>query len=104
MRGRAGHRQAVMVAICGNVVLFVDDAVADGGIWPASRRASCRAGDPGPPERTPEAHNYRVLDGPSAGCIPPAMMPPRTRRCQTKRCRAAAMPPHSNPHPSSTES
>jgi len=52
----------------------------------------------------PEPGTYRGLDAVAAGCIPRVMMLPRIRSCQTKRWRAAAMLPHSNPTPSSTES
>src|SRR5215469_7305926 len=65
---------------------------------PVSRVAPRRAGDPGRLERMPGTDNYRDPVVVSAGCIPQAMMLPRIRSCQTKRCRAAAMPPHSNPH------
>src|SRR5262245_60972910 len=53
----------------------------------------------------PGAGGYRTLDAVAIGCMPRLMLLlPRVRSCQTKRWRAAAMPPHSNPHPSSTES
>ena len=72
--------------------------------WPAaaairdSRGAPRRVGDRGLPEWMAEARKYRGFDAVSAGCVPGVMMLPRIRSCQTKRCRAAPLPPHSNPH------
>ena len=73
--------------------------------WPAAaamrqaRGAPRRVGDRGLPERMAGASNYRDLDAVSAGCMPRVMVLPHIRSCLTKRCRAATMLPHSNPHP-----